>query len=302
MGEKTLDEAAETGRRKSRRTIIIAAVVAAVVLAGGLGTWFALSRPAGVQRADVVRLDKERVILDNSMNLYDPLFNQFSLRYSSVMTEKAGQQEKDQVLNRDGERLKRETRTNLDRLERMGSSPAVREQEIGEAYNRFKEQYSAVISFNDQLVINTSNINESIGGPCAPLHSTLNVGGESYSEDYVKGADACLAAIATAKDGTDAETTELLTAVEGVIRGQRDKQQEVLDAKDDLERLAKRTLAGVAMLDINDALAKAETTYESSAKEKYNQLVTNANDSNKAFESALKKRTDQFDAAGKDGK
>ncbi len=302
MGEKTLDEAAETGRRKSRRTIIIAAVVAAVVLAGGLGTWFALSRPAGVQRADVVRLDKERVILDNSMNLYDPLFNQFSLRYSSVMTEKAGQQEKDQVLNRDGERLKRETRTNLDRLERMGSSPAVQEQEIGEAYNRFKEQYSAVISFNDQLVINTSNINESIGGPCAPLHSTLNVGAESYSEDYVKGADACLAAIATAKDGTDAETTELLTAVEGVIRGQRDKQQEVLDAKDDLERLAKRTLAGVAMLDINDALAKAETTYESSAKEKYNQLVTNANDSNKALESALKKRTDQFDAAGKDGK
>lgn len=302
MGEKTLDTAAEPGPRKSRRAVIIAAVVAAVVLAGGLGTWFALSRPAGVQRADVVRLDKERVILDNSMNLYDPLFNQFSLRYSSVMTEKAGQQEKDQVLNRDGERLKRETRTNLDRLERMGSSPAVQEQEIGEAYNRFKEQYSAVISFNDQLVINTSNINESIGGPCAPLHSTLNVGAESYSEDYVKGADACLAAIATAKDGTDAETTELLTAVEGVIRGQRDKQQEVLDAKDDLERLAKRTLAGVAMLDINDALAKAETTYESSAKEKYNQLVTNANDSNKAFESALKKRTDQFDAAGKDGK
>lgn len=302
MGEKTLDTAAETGRRKSRRAVIIAAVVAVAVVAGGLGTWFALSRPAGVQRADVVRLDKERVILDNSMNLYDPLFNQFSLRYSSVMTEKAGQQEKDQVLNRDGERLKRETRTNLDRLDRMGSSPAVQEQEIGEAYNRFKEQYSAVISFNDQLVINTSNINESIGGPCAPLHSTLNVGAESYSEDYVKGADACLAAIATAKDGTDAETTELLAAVEGVIRGQRDKQQEVLDAKDDLERLAKRTLAGVAMLDINDALAKAETTYESSAKEKYNQLVTNANDSNKAFESALKKRTEQFDAAGKDGK
>ncbi|MET4541289.1 hypothetical protein ABIE37_003084 [Arthrobacter bambusae] len=302
MGEKTLDTAAETGRRKSRRAVIIAAVVAVAVVAGGLGTWFALSRPAGVQRADVVRLDKERVILDNSMNLYDPLFNQFSLRYSSVMTEKAGQQEKDQVLNRDGERLKRETRTNLDRLERMGSSPAVQEQDISEAYNRFKEQYSAVISFNDQLVINTSNINESIGGPCAPLHSTFNVGAESYSEDYVKGADACLAAIATAKDGTDAETTELLTAVEGVIRGQRDKQQEVLDAKDDLERLAKRTLAGVAMLDINDALAKAETTYESSAKEKYNQLVTNANDSNKAFESALKKRTDQFDAAGKDGK
>ncbi|MET3902390.1 hypothetical protein [Paenarthrobacter sp. 4246] len=302
MGENTLDTAADPGRRKSRRAVIIAAVVAVAVVAGGLGTWFALSRPAGVQRADVVRLDKERAILDNSMNLYDPLFNQFSLRYSNVMTEKAGQQEKDQVLNRDGERLKRETRTNLDRLDRMGSSPAVQEQEIGEAYNRFKEQYSAVISFNDQLVINTSNINESIGGPCAPLHSTLNVGAESYSEDYVKGADACLAAIATAKDGTDAETTELLTAVEGVIRGQRDKQQEVLDAKDDLERLAKRTLAGVAMLDINDALAKAETTYESSAKEKYNQLVTNANDSNKAFESVLKKRTDQFDAAGKDGK
>ncbi|ASN19173.1 hypothetical protein [Arthrobacter sp. YN] len=301
MGEKTLDTADEPGRRKSRRAIIIAAVVAVAVVAGGLGTWFALSRPAGVQRADVVRLDKERAILDNSMNLYDPLFNQFSLRYSSVMSENAEQQEKDQVLNRDGERLKRESRTNVDRLERMGSSEAVKEQDISEAFNSFKEHYGAVISYNDQLVINTANITQSVGGPCAPLHSTLNVGAEAYSEDYVKGADACLAAIATAKGNTDAETTELLTSVEGIIRGQRDKQQEVLDAKDEFERLAKRTLAGLAMLDINDALAKAENTYESSAKEKYNQLVTNANDSNKAFESALKKRTDQFDAAGKDG-
>ncbi|WP_311215075.1 MULTISPECIES: hypothetical protein [unclassified Arthrobacter] len=301
MGEKTLDTAADPGRRKSRRTVIIAVVVAIAVVAGGLGTWFALSRPAGVQRADVVRLDKERVILDNSMNLYDPLFNQFSLRYSSVMSENAEQQEKDKVLNRDGERLKRESRTNLDRLERMGSSAAVKEQDISDAFNGFKEHYGAVISYNDQLVINTANITQSVGGPCAPLHSSLNVGAESYSEDYVKGADACLGAIAAAKVNTDAETTELLTSVEGIIRGQRDKQQEVLDAKDDFERLAKRTLAGLAMLDINDALAKAETTYEGSAKAKYNQLVTNANDSNKAFESALKKRTDQFDASGKDG-
>ncbi|MEO3939972.1 hypothetical protein V3C41_02675 [Paenarthrobacter nicotinovorans] len=302
MGEETLDATPETGRRKSRRTIIIAAVVAAVVAAGGLGTWFALSRPAGVQHADVVRLDKERAILDNSMNLYDPLFNQFSVRYSSVMTENAEQEEKEKVLNRDGERLKRESRTNLDRLDRMASSPAVQEQEIGDAFNRFKEQYGAVIAYNDQLVVDTSNINESIGGPCAPLHSTLNVGAESYSADYVKGADECLAAMGTAKDGTDAETTELLTAVEGIIRGQRDKQQEVLDSKDDLERLAKRTLAGVAMLDINDALSAAQTKYESAMKEKYNQLVANANESNKALESALKTRSDQFDAAGKDGK
>ncbi|MDR6986134.1 hypothetical protein J2Y66_000597 [Paenarthrobacter nitroguajacolicus] len=301
MGEETLDAAAGTGRRKSRRTVVIAVAAAIAVLAGGLGTWFALSRPAGVQRADVVRLDKERAILDNSMNLYDPLFNQFSVRYSSVMSENAEQQEKDQVITKDGERLKRESRTNLDRLDRMAASPAVQEQGIRDAFTSFKDRYSAVISYNDQLVIDTTSINQSIGGPCAPLHSTLNVGAESYSQDYVKGADACLAAIAGAKDKTDAETTELLTSVEGIIRGQRDKQQEVLDGKDDFERLAKRTLAGLAMLDINDALKTAETKYESAMKEKYNQLVGNANDSNKTLESALKERADQFDAAAKDG-
>ncbi|MCP1412704.1 hypothetical protein [Paenarthrobacter sp. A20] len=301
MGEETLDAAAQPGRRKSRRTIIIVAVVVIAVLAGGLGTWFALSRPAGVQRADVVRLDKERLILDNSMNLYDPLVTQFSVRLTNVMSETAGQEAKDTVLNQDGDRLKRESGINRDRLERMGSSPAVQEQEIRDAYNRFKEHYGAVIAYNDQLVVNTANITQSIGGPCAPLHSSLNVGSETYSADYVKAAESCLTAIASAKENTDAGTTELLTSVEGIIRGQRDKQQEALDGKDEFERLAKRMLAGLAMLDINDALKTAETKYESSAKEQYTQLINNANDSNKAFESALKKRTDQFDAAGKDG-
>ncbi|SDW00745.1 hypothetical protein SAMN04487912_10193 [Arthrobacter sp. cf158] len=301
MGEETLDAPAGPDRKRSSRTIIIVSAVVIAIVAGGIGTWFALSRPAGIQRADVVRLDKERVILDNSMNLYDPLYNQFSARYSSVMSEDAEQQEKDAVLNQDGDRLKRESRTNLDRLERMGSSSAMQEKEISDAFNRFKENYGAVISYNDQLVVNTANITQSIGGPCAPLHSTLNVGAESYSEDYVKAADACLASIGTAKATTDAETTELLTSVEGIIRGQRDKQQEVLDGKDEFERLTKRTLAGLAMLDINQALSAAEEKYESAAKDKYNQLVTKANDSNKTFESALKKRTDQFDAAAKGG-
>ncbi|MCT9868524.1 hypothetical protein [Paenarthrobacter aurescens] len=301
MGDKTLNTTVEPGRKSSRRTVIIIVVVVIAVLAGGLGTWFALSRPTGVQRADVVRLDKERAILDNSMNLYDPLVTQFSVRLTNVMSETAGQEAKDTVLNQDGDRLKRESGINRDRLDRMGTSPAVQEQEISDAYNRFKEHYGAVIAYNDQLVVNTANITQSIGGPCAPLHSSLNVGSETYSADYVKAADSCLTAVASAKENTDADTTELLTSVEGIIRGQRDKQQEVLDGKDEFERLAKRTLAGLAMLDINDALKTAETKYESSAKEKYTQLINNANDSNKAFESVLKKRTDQFDASGKDG-
>lgn len=301
MGEKTLDTEAEPGRRKSRRAVIIAAIVAAAVVAGGLGTWFVLSRPTGVQRADVVRLDKERAILDNSMNLYDPLVTRFSVRLTNVMSETAGQEAQDTVLSQDGDLLKRESGINRDRLDRMGSSPAVQEQEISEAYNRFKENYGAVIAYNDQLAVNTAKVTQSVGGPCAPLHSSLNVGSETYSEDYVKGADACLTAVGAAKDGTDADTTELLTSVEGIIRGQRDKQQEVLDAKDDFERTAKRTLAGLAMLEINDALKTAETKYEGTAKEKYTQLINNANESNKAFESALRKRTDQFDASGKDG-
>ncbi|MET3366817.1 UNVERIFIED_CONTAM: flagellar basal body-associated protein FliL [Jeotgalibacillus campisalis] len=303
MGDKNLEETISTpGRSSSRRTAIIVVAVVVALAAVGLGTWFALSRPAEPGRADVVRLDKHRVIVDNSMNLYDPLVQQFSGRYSNAISEKAGQPEEEKVLNQDRERLVRESQVNRDRLQQMAESPALQDQEVAESFKRFKDQYGAVIAYNDQLVVNTTNIYRSVGGPCAALHSSLNVAGESYAQDYVKSADECLAALGTAKDGADAETTTLLTAVEAVIRGQRDKQQEVLDSKDTFERLSKSTIAGLALLEINDAFAKAQTTYETATKDKYSKIIESANSSNSEFEGVLKKSLEQFDAASGEGK
>ncbi|MGR0158733.1 hypothetical protein [Paenarthrobacter nitroguajacolicus] len=289
-------------RGRSKRTVIIVVAVVVAVVAAGFGTWFALSRPTGPGRADVVRLDKQRVIVDSSMDLYDPLVQQFSGRYSSVISEKAGQTEEDKVLGQDGERIVRESQANRDRLEQMGASPSLQDQEVSESFNRFKDQYGAVIAYNDQLKTNTTNITRSVGGPCAALHSTLNVASETYATDYVKIADDCLAALVTAKDGADAETTTLLTEVEAVIRGQRDKQQAVLDSKDAFERLSKSTIAGLALLDINDAFAKAQTTYETATKDKYSKIIESANSSNSEFEGVLKKSLEQFDAASGEGK
>lgn len=290
------------GRGRSKRTAIIVVAVVLALVAAGLGTWFALSRPSGPDRADIVRLDKYRVIVDNSMNLYDPLVQQFSGRYSNAISQKAGRAEEEKVLSQDRERIVRESQANRERLEQMAESPVVQDQEVAESFNRFKDQYEAVIAYNDQLVINTSNIYRSVGGPCAALHSSLNVASESYAQDYVKSADECLAALGTAKDGADAETTTLLTEVEAVIRGQRDKQQEVLNSKDTLERLSKSTLAGLALLDINEAFAKAQTSYETATKDKYSKIIENANSSNSEFEGVLKKRLEQFEAASGEGK
>ncbi|GAA3275225.1 hypothetical protein [Paenarthrobacter aurescens] len=303
MGDESLEETASTpGRGGSKRTAIIVVVLVAALVAVGIGTWFALSRPAGTGRTDVVRLDKHRVMVDNSMNLYDPLVKQFTGRYSNAISEKAGQPEEEKVLSLDRERIVRESQANRARLEHMAESPALQDQKLAESFNRFKDQYGAVIAYNDQLLVNTANIYRSVGGPCASLHSSLNVASESYAQDYVKNADECLAALGTAKDGADAETTTLLTEVESVIRGQRDKQQEVLNSKEPLERLSKSTLAAVALLDINEAFGKAQTNYETATKDKYTKIIESANSSNTEFEGVLKTSLEQFDAASGEGK
>ncbi|MFJ4228313.1 hypothetical protein ACIPYV_12200 [Paenarthrobacter nicotinovorans] len=292
----------KAGSGKSRRTTLIVVIVAIALVAGGFGTWFALFRPTGVQRADVERLDKQRGIVDNSMNLYDPLLQEFTARYTNVVAQADEDQEKDQVLNQESELVKRESEANTSRLNAMAASPVVKEDSVAAAFQQFKENYAAVIAYSDQQLINTANITRSVGGPCAPLHKDLNVAGENYSADYVKTADACLEALAAAKDKADEETVALLTGIEGVVRGQRDKQQEVLNQTEPLARLAKSTTAGVALLDINDALNKVRTTYEDAVKAKSTKLVEDANSSNAGLERALKSRLQSFDATGHEGK
>ncbi|MFJ4028218.1 hypothetical protein ACIPWF_12650 [Paenarthrobacter sp. NPDC089989] len=287
-------------QKTNRRTPIIVAVVALALVVGGLGAWFVLSRPAGVQRADVLRLDKQRAIVDNSMNIYDPLVQEFTARYTSAVSTDAD--EVGQVLQQQRDVLARESATNKNRLEAMAGSPALQESEVKDAVGKFKDKYGAVVAYNDQRLTNTANITQSVGGACAPLHRDLNIGSETYAKDYVSTADACLAALSDAKNGSDADTSTLLTAFEGVIRGQRDKQQEVLDAKDDFERAAKRTLAAIAMLDINDALDKPRAEYENAVKQASTTVVNEANESNANLERVLKERLERFDAAGQEGK
>jgi len=292
----------ESGRGSSRRTGIIVVAVVLALVAGGFAAWFAFLRPTGVQRADVERLDKQRGIVDSSMNLYDPLLEEFTARYTNVVAEEEDEQAKEQVLNRESDLIKRESAANTGRLDAMAASPMTQEAEIAEAFRRFKDQYGAVIAYNDQRLINTANITRSVGGPCAPLHKDLNVSGGNYAQEYVTTADSCLLALAGAKDKADADTVQLLGGIEEVIKGQRAKQQEVLDATDDLARLAKRTTAGVALLEINEALNKVRTTYEEAVKASSTKLVDDANASNAELERLLKARLATFDAAGQEGK
>lgn len=292
----------ESGRGSSRRTGIIVVAVVLALVAGGFGAWFAFLRPTGVQRADVERLDKQRGIVDSSMNLYDPLLEEFTARYTNVVAEEEDEQAKEQVFNRESDLIKRESAANTGRLDAMAASPVTQEAEIAEAFRRFKDQYGAVIAYNDQRLINTANITRSVGGPCARLHKDLNVSGGNYAQEYVTTADSCLLALAGAKDKADADTVQLLGGIEEVIKGQRAKQQEVLDATDDLARLAKRTTAGVALLEINEALNKVRTTYEEAVKASSTKLVDDANASNAELERLLKARLATFDAAGQEGK
>lgn len=289
-----LETNAESPKRTTRHLEIIAiSLIAALFIVFGI--WFANSRPADSEGSDLVQLDNQRVILDNSMNLYDPLVNRFSTRYTDAFAEGAPDEDKQEVLDQETTRLKRESGINRDRLQRMESSPALKEQEVADAFSEFKREYGAVIAYNDQLAINLANIARSVGGPCASLHSKLNAGGGQYAQEYIKSADECLTALSSAQEGSDGETAALLSGVEDLIRKQRDSQQKVVDGKDAVEIFAARTQALLAMLDINKTLTEAQTKYESDVKAKYTEIINKANTSNAEFERILK---DSLESSG----
>lgn len=267
--------------------IIAISVIAALVIAA-LGIWFAGSRTEGSEGSDLVHLNNQRVILDNSMNLYDPLVNKFSTRYTDVFAEAASDEDKQQVLDQETGRLKRESGINLNRLQQMESSPALNKQEVADAFSEFKGRYGAVIAYNDQLAVNLANIIRSIGGPCAAIHSKLNVAGEKYAEEYVEVADKCLAALSSAKEGSDEETTKLLSDVEALIQKQQGSAQAVVDSEDGFDRSVSGIHAGLALLDINKPLTEAQTKYEADVKAKYTEIINRANKSNAEFERILK--------------
>lgn len=284
--------------------IRIVAVSVIAVLCIALGVWFAGvsvagSQTGGRERQDLVHLNNQRAIVDNSMNLYEPLVNNFFARYTAAFSEEASDQHKQQVFDEETGRLQRESAINRDRLKRMEQSPALSKQEVADAFKVFKQEYGAVVAYNEQRVTGMAAIARSIGGACASIHSKFNINTDKYAEEYVKAADGCLAALSSGKEGSDQETTKLLTEVETVISTQRGTAQKVIDSKTSFERSGNRILSGLALLDINKPLNEAQTKYEADVKAKYSALIEKANKSNAEFERILK---ESIEPAGQETK
>ena len=299
----SLDTNGESQQRPAWRIRIVAISVIAV-LCIALGVWFAGvsvagSRTGGTERQDLVHLNNQRAIVDNSMNLYEPLVNKFFTRYTTAFSEEASDQHKQQVFDEETGRLQRDARINRDRLQRMEQSPALRKQEVADAFNVFKQEYDAVVAYNEQRVTGMAAIARSIGGACASIHSKFNVNTEKYAEEYVKAADGCLAALSSGKEGSDQETTKLLSDVETVISNQRGTAQKVVESKDGFERSGNRILSGLALLDVNKPLNEAQTKYEADVKARYSALIEKANKSNVEFERILK---ESLESAGQETK
>ena len=106
------------------------------------------------------------------MNLYEPLVNTFFTRYTTAFSEEASTdtQRKQQLFDEETGRLQRDARINRDRLQRMEQSPALRKQEVADAFNVFKREYGAVVAYNEQRVTGMAAIARSIGGACASIH------------------------------------------------------------------------------------------------------------------------------------
>lgn len=303
-GNMSLETNGESQLQRPAWGIRIVAISVIAVLSIALGVWFAGvsvagSRAGGTERQDLVRLNNQRAIVDNSMNLYEPLVNKFFTRYTTTFSEEASDQHKQQVFDEETGRLQRESAINRDRLQRMESSPALSKQEVADAFKVFKQEYGAVVAYNEQRVTGMAAIARSIGGACASIHSKFNVNTDKYAEEYVKAADGCLAALSSGKEGSDQETSKLLTEVETVISTQRGTAQKVIDSKTSFERSGNRILSGLALLDINKPLNEAQTKYEADVKAKYSALIEKANKSNAEFERILK---ESIEPAGQETK
>lgn len=279
--------------------IRIVAISVIAVLCIALGVWFAGPRMAGTERQDLVRLNNQRAIVDNSMNLYEPLVNKFAARYTNAFSIEASDQDKQRVFDEETGRLQREASINRDRLQRMESSPALSKQEVADAFKVFQQEYGAVVAYNEQRVIDQAAIARSIGGACASIHSKFNVNSENYAGEYVKAADGCLAALSSGKEGSGLETTKLLSDVETVISKQRGTAQKVVESKDRFERNIARIESGLALLDINKPLNEAQTKYEADVKAKYSTIIEKANKSNAELERILK---ESLESAGQETK
>lgn len=269
---------------KVQSKVIVIGLMAIIVLAGGgVLAASALRQP---EAADYRRLDSQREAVDTSMNIYSPLFSGYSAEYANVFNEKRSTDEQAALKEQYAKTLDTERRVNLDRLNAMGASVALKEQPVKAAYDKYDAAYRAVVGYYEQYAVNLANISESIAGKCA-LNSDLNVGSATLAEDYTKAANACLAALSEAKKTSDEPTKKLLTDVENLVKERRDAFNKAI-GKEGFERNVTNTLALITLLGINTELQTIQTNYETAVKTEYTKLVNQANESNESFKDVLK--------------
>ena len=267
---------------KPLKLILILAVVIAALIAIGMVAMNVLRQPA---KQDFSQLDTQRQVLDSSMNLYNPLVTGYSSDYANVLGEERSTEETDAVRQDYVDMMERERKVNSERLDRMASSPALRDADVKRAFEPFRQNYQAVINYYDQETMNLTNVIGSVAGSCGKMNK-LNFAVDSATTDYLKLADACLKALEEAKQGSDSDTTTLLTDVEDIIKERRDKFNDVV-GKEGIEKSGRTMIAVVSLLDFNTDLKTVQTKYETAVQKKYTDLVNKANDSNEAFEKAL---------------
>lgn len=269
---------------KLQPKVIVIGLAAVVILTGG--GLFAASALRQPETADYKRLDSQREAVDTSMNVYSPLFSGYSAEYANVFNEKRSADEQEALKEQYVKTLDTERRVNLDRLNAMRASVALKEQPVKDAYEKYDAAYRAVVEYYEQYAINLANISESIAGKCA-LNSDLNIGSATLAEDYTKAADACLAALSEAKKTSDEPTKKLLSDVENLVKQRRDAFKKAI-GKEGFEQTVTETSALVTLLAINSELKTIQSDYETEVKTAYTKLVNQANESNESFKDALK--------------
>lgn len=263
--------------------LLIVAVVAAAVIA--LGGWWAASALRQPETSDYKRLDAQRQAVDASMNVYLPLFSGYTDEYAAVFQEDRSQEEQALVKQPYVDTLEQDRKVNIDRLNDMRSSVAMKESSVKSAFNDFDTAYRAVVNYYVQYAQDIATISETIAGKC-DLNSDLNVASASLADDYTKAANECLAALAEAKETSEGPTKTLLSDVETLVKTRRDAFKKAI-GKEGFEGDITKLSALTTLLSINSEIRKIQDKYESDTKATYTKLVQRANESNESFEMAL---------------
>lgn len=237
------------------------------------------------ETADFKRLDLQRQAVDTSMNVYGPLLADYSGEYANAFNEDRSSDEQTALKERHAELLKMERTANIERLDTMRSSVALKKSEIKSAFQEYEAAYRAVVEYYDRYAANLAIMTETVAGKC-DLNSDLNVASASIAEDYTKAADACLSALSSAKKTSDEPTKKMLSSVEKLVKTRRDAFSKAI-GKEGLEGSATKISALASLLSVNSELKPIQSQYQADVKAEYTELVNRANDSNNALKKAL---------------